>query len=95
MDSRRRGSRVIQIPVEWPAREGTVLELNSAAPATSVLIAWDDGRQDWIDVVNIRSLRIWFISDERMRELKAGPLQVQLSKFMEADATRTVGAEVQ
>ncbi len=62
-----------------------MLELNSGEPSTSVLIAWDDGRQDWIDVEDIRQLRIWFISDEPMSELKAGPLQVQLPRFMEAE----------
>jgi hypothetical protein len=77
------GSRVIQIPLEWPAREGTVLELNSAEPSTSVLIGWDDGRQDWIKNEDIRPLRVWFISDEPIRELMPGPLEIHLARLME------------
>jgi hypothetical protein len=75
------GDRVFQIPLEWPARCGAVLDMNSDA----VLIGWDDGRREWIEDEDIRPLRIWFIGDAPMREPKAGPLEIQLSKFMGGD----------
>ncbi len=81
------GARVIQIPLEWPAREGTVVEVDSDVPPAAVLIEWDDGRRDWIEDADVRALRIWVISDEPMRELTAGPLEIQLSKFMGGGVT--------
>lgn len=80
-----RGSRVIQIPPEWPARYGTVLDVDAGAPPISVFIRWDDGRQDWIEDEELRPSRIWFIGDEPVHELKAGPLEVQLAGFMKGD----------
>ncbi len=76
------GTRVVQIPVEWPAREGTVLDVNPDVSAAAVLVGWDDGRQDWIEDKDLRALRIWFIGDEPMREVEPGPLEIHLSKFM-------------
>jgi hypothetical protein len=81
-----RGDRVIQIPAEWPARYGTLLEVDSTVVPSAVLIVWDDGRQDWIEDEDIRPLRIWFISDdEPKREQEPGPLERQLARFMEAE----------
>ena len=86
MDSRRHGDRAIQIPLEWPARYGTVLEVDSGTPPTAVLVGWDDGRQDWIEDEDIRPLRIWFISDDGTEvEPRPGPLELQLSRFMGTD----------
>ncbi len=85
MDSRRQGSRVIQIPLEWPARDGTVLDVDRDESRAAVLIAWDDGRQEWIDIEEIRPLRIWFVSDEPIHQLMPGPLEAQLAGFMEAE----------
>lgn len=80
-----RGSRVIQIPVEWPERYGTVLDVNAGTRPTSVFVGWDDGRQDWIEDEDIGLLRIWFISeDEPKGELMPGPLELQLARFMGA-----------
>ena len=88
MDRQRRGDRVIQIPVDWPARYGTVLEVKADTPPAEVLIGWDDGRQDWIENEDLHPLRIWFIRDDEPEfELKAGPLETHLSGFMGGDPT--------
>jgi hypothetical protein len=80
-----RGSRVVQIPLVWPARYGTVLEVKAGVPPAEVLIGWDDGRQDWIEDEELRASRIWLIAHEPVHELKAGPLEVQLAGFMKGD----------
>jgi hypothetical protein len=85
VDRRRKGDRLIQIPLEWPARYGTVLDVNSDVRPTAVLIGWDDGRRDWLEDEDLRPLRIWFISDEPIREVKAGPLEVHLAGFLGGD----------
>lgn len=67
-----------------------MLDVNGDAAGAAVLIGWYDGRQDWIDVEDIRPLRIWFISDDEPAcELKPGPLEVQLSRFMGAEPVRS------
>jgi hypothetical protein len=58
-----RGSRIIQIPLEWPSRYGKVLSVSDDDPPTAFLIGWDDGRQAWIRDEEFVSLRIWLISD--------------------------------
>ena len=84
MDSRRQGSRVIQIPLEWPARDGTVLDVDDVS-RTAMLIAWDDGRRDWMEHEEIQPLRIWFVGGDGYVEPIAGPLALQFSRFMEAE----------
>lgn len=78
-----RGSRVIQVFPKWPARFGTVLEVNPEVSPTTMLVGWDDGRKDWIEEEEIASLGIWFVVDEqRKREPRPGPLELQLARFM-------------
>ncbi len=64
-----------------------MIEVSRDGSPAGVLIEWDDGRRDWIEDVDLRPLRIWLISDEPMRELTAGPLETQLSKFMGGGVT--------
>ena len=54
------GDRVIQIPIEWPSRKGTVASCD--ADHERVLIAWDDGRSDWIAEADYRVENLWLIS---------------------------------
>jgi hypothetical protein len=87
MDTRKPGDRVIQIPVEWPARHGTVLEVKAGTSPAEVLIGWDDGRRDWIENEELRPLRIWFIDEDGTEvEPRPGPLETQLSKFLGNEA---------
>jgi hypothetical protein len=89
MDTRKPGDRVIQIPLEWPARYGTVLEVKAGTPA-EVLIGWDDGRRDWIENEDLRMLRIWFIDEDgASAEPRPGPLETQLSTFLGTEAGRS------
>ena len=59
-----RGSRVIQIPLEWRSRSGTVADVNADDPPTAFRISWDDGRQEWIRLEEFVPQRIWLISDD-------------------------------
>jgi hypothetical protein len=54
------GDRVVQIPLEWPMRYGTVIESIDAAAH----IAWDDGRREWIHEDDLESRGIWLVSPE-------------------------------
>jgi len=85
------GCRVVQIPVEWPSRYGTVLEVSKDASPTALLIGWDDRRRDWIENKDLRALRVWFINEGApARELTPGPLELQLARFLaESGAGRT------
>jgi hypothetical protein len=58
------GSRVIQIPLEWRSRCGTVLSVSPDDPPTAFFIGWDDGRQEWIREEELVPQRIWLIRDE-------------------------------
>lgn len=58
-----RGNRIVQIPLEWPMRYGTVLSVSADNPPTATLIGWDDGRQEWIRDEDFVPLRIWLICD--------------------------------
>jgi hypothetical protein len=83
----KRGARIVQIPVEWPAREGTVLKVKSRMSGAAVLIGWDDGRLDWIESADLGPLRISLVSEDEMeREPMTGPLETLLSKFIEGDS---------
>lgn len=83
----KRGARVVQIPLEWPAREGTVLKVKSGIPGGAVLIGWDDGRLDWIGSADLGPLRISLVSDDGTeREPTTGPLETLLSKFIGGDS---------
>lgn len=76
------GARVIQIFRQWPARLGTVL-VNSEVSPTTLLVGWDDGREDRIEEEEVASLGIRFIVDEERRpEPEPGPLERQLARFM-------------
>ena len=90
MSTRRPGGRVIQIPVEWPARYGTVLEVKAGVPPAEVLIGWDDGRRDWIEDEDLVPLRIWFIDEDgTYGEPRPGPLETQLSTFLGTEVGRS------
>ena len=58
-----RGSRIVQIPLEWPMRHGTVVGVSDDDPPAAFLIGWDDGRQEWIRDEEFVPLRIWLICD--------------------------------
>ena len=58
-----RGNRIVQIPLEWPMRYGTVLSVSADDPPTAFHIGWDDGRQGWIRDEKFVPLRIWLIGD--------------------------------
>ena len=51
------GDRVVQIPLDWPSRQGTVEKVEDQ----SILIAWDDGRIGWIHEADFIPDRIWLI----------------------------------
>lgn len=59
-----RGDRIIQIPLEWPLRYGTVADVNADDPPTAFRISWDDGREEWIREEDFVARRIWFIRDD-------------------------------
>jgi hypothetical protein len=61
------GNRVIQIPLEWPMRYGSVLAVSADNPPTALCIAWDDGRQEWVRDEDLVPLRIWLLSDEEKK----------------------------
>ena len=66
--------RVVQIPLEWPMRYGTVLAVSADNPPTGTFIEWDDGRQEWIRDDDFVPLRIWLVSDEK-KEPQPKPLE--------------------
>lgn len=54
------GDRVIQIPLDWPAREGTVISVD----ARQICVAWDDGRKSWHHEVDFVKDGIWLVKPE-------------------------------
>jgi hypothetical protein len=68
------GNRVVQIPLEWPMRYGSVLAVSAENPPTALCIAWDDGRREWVRDEDLVPLRIWLVSDE---EKKPEPTPLQ------------------
>lgn len=84
---RGRGSRVVQIPLEWPMRYGSVLAVSADNPPTALCIAWDDGRQEWVRDEDLVSLSIWLVSDEEKRH-EPTPLQYLLDAIRASKKVR-------
>lgn len=53
------GDRVIQIPLDWPSRQGTVATVSQTTGEIS--IQWDDGRKDWVHVNDLGREHIWLV----------------------------------
>lgn len=53
------GDRVIQIPLDWPSRQGSVISLDK--PGSQVCVAWDDGRKSWIHEADFVRENLWLV----------------------------------
>jgi hypothetical protein len=58
----RLGDRVIQIPLDWPSRQGTVISLD--VPGHQVCVAWTDGRKSWIHEADFVREGIWLVAPD-------------------------------
>lgn len=69
-----RSSRIVQIPLKEPVRNGTVLSVRADDPPTATLIEWDNGGEEWIRDEDFGRLHIWCLSDEK-KEPPPTPLE--------------------
>lgn len=65
------GDHVIQIPLDWPAREGTV----TIAEERCIYVAWDDGRKSWHHEADFVRDGIWLVEPPKLQFPKPGELE--------------------
>jgi hypothetical protein len=51
------GDLVVQIPIEWPTREGRVVDVRD----NSVQVKWDDERVSWYHEDDLTLENIWLV----------------------------------
>ena len=66
------GDRVIQIPLDWPSRQGTVVALDK--PSREARILWDDGRSEWIHEADFVNENIWLVKPRSEADDRVSPV---------------------